>query len=604
MRRSIKYFLLSLILASGITPSAAQTVTEKRAQSIAQTFFLHDSNTAPGARVRLLADPAAPLTKGGALPAYYIFNRDGGGFVIISAEEVCIPVLAYSFTNSFNTAEIPENLRDLLLQWHDQVEFVRTKSLRANSAEKMRWVEAESVTKASDGLYKEALKHETGYWKQGSPFNDKAPMVDGHKAVAGCSAIAMGLIMKFWEYPDHGTGTLPSYNYKTEQGNSRSQAGHPLGHKYDWTKIKLNYNGNYSKEEGEQVAQLVYDCGVMAKSTFDTSTGAVFETMIDAAVQYMGYDAGATIYERGYFTDAEWIAMLKKELQTQPVYYTGRTAKNSGHAFVVDGYDNRDYLSVNWGWASDDNGYYQLSAFAPSSNHSYTLKHKAIFGLKPDCGGGNSSYLYLLPGEASNGKEMSGLKSSMTIIPGRAFTMDFGLILNKSREYFNGKIALALADKSDTIREFISDEIELSISPDDSKCFFDVPCMMNLYPKIGDKVRLFYCSGKSPEVWKPIFYNRELDGLTGEIFVADTQTIDDATSFYFNRDDGRVVMHTKSGLDWKLTDSHGVPVTEGVSYDVTTITINTKLLAKDTYTLTLSKGEEVKSFTITMGLKQ
>jgi Peptidase C10 family. len=604
LKRFIQLFILGILLAAGSIPTSAQTVTEKRAQNIAKTFFLHDRNTTlNGAEVRLIADPAAPATKGPALPAYYIFNRDGGGFVIVSAEEACIPVLAYSYTNSFDAAEVPENLKDLLEQWHEQVEYVRSRSIRADAQDKMRWMEAETLTKAGAGEYQTKLKHETALWSQKTPFNDKAPTVDGKKASAGCSAVAMGTIMRFWCYPDHGTGVLPSYYYTTDNDTRRLQPGHALGHIYDWSKIKLNYKSGYTEEEGAQVAQLIYDCGVMAQSSFDSSTGATATNMITAAITYMGYDKGATIYERGYFSDEEWIRMLKEELQTQPIYYTGRTEKNSGHAFIVDGYDDKDYLSVNWGWASDANGYYQLSAFSPSSSRSYTLLHHAVFGLRPDHGGAANEYLCLSTGTSTSGQKYYGLMPSLTIIPDREFEITIGWIESESRDTFNGKVALALADKDDKIREFISDELELSLSPSKSKQFSSVPCLMTLAPEPGDKVRLFYCSDKDGE-WKPVYYNREEEGIVGEIFIYDCQTIEASTSFSYDRDFGTVEFNTHPGLNWMMTDSRGIPVTEGVFYEGSILSINTTMIPEDTYTLTLSKGNDTKAFTIKMGSKK
>ena len=40
-------------------------------------------------------------------PPFYVFNREGGGFVIISGEDAINPVIAYSFDNQFSVENMP-----------------------------------------------------------------------------------------------------------------------------------------------------------------------------------------------------------------------------------------------------------------------------------------------------------------------------------------------------------------------------------------------------------------------------------------------------------------------------------------------------------------
>lgn len=44
-------------------------------------------------------------------PAYYFFNKQGGGFAIIAADDCLTPILGYSDKGSIDPARIPENMK-------------------------------------------------------------------------------------------------------------------------------------------------------------------------------------------------------------------------------------------------------------------------------------------------------------------------------------------------------------------------------------------------------------------------------------------------------------------------------------------------------------
>ena len=53
---------------------------------------------------------------------------------------------------------------------------------------------------------------------------------------------------------------------------------------------------------------------------------------------------------------AEWMNLIKSEInEKRPVYYFG-SSDDGGHAFVFDGYNEEDMVHVNWGWSGMNNG--------------------------------------------------------------------------------------------------------------------------------------------------------------------------------------------------------------------------------------------------------
>lgn len=72
---------------------------------------------------------------------------------------------------------------------------------------------------------------ETANWSQGEPYNRQTPTIKGKHTVTGCVATAMGIIMKYHEYPIRAVNP-PEYNYYSIDGY---YSGHKLSYgDYDW----------------------------------------------------------------------------------------------------------------------------------------------------------------------------------------------------------------------------------------------------------------------------------------------------------------------------------------------------------------------------------
>lgn len=603
MNRLVKTILLACTLFLGL-PLQADPVGENRALDAARAFFQHDRNVARRVSpVYPVSLARAPLTKAGTgEQAYHIFNRAGGGFVIIAGDDACAPVLAYSFDNVFGTdADMPENLRE----WLDELETLVTYARAERMPRAVASWDALSVrTKAGDG-YQPAVKHNTPTWSQSEPFNGLTPMVEGKHAVVGCVPLAMGMIMRFFGYPANGVGSLPSYNYTMDNGTTCSIDGFELGHPYEWDKIKFNYKEGYTEEEGAAVARLVYDCGVAVQAKFDESTSASTPKMAGCAVDFFGFDPGAYHYKRELFTDAEWLTLLKSELQERPILYSAKR-DGGGHAFLVDGYDEEGNVSVNWGWGGSSNGYYALSAFTPSSNRQYIYNHGAVFGLKPkeSEGGQSPEYLYYQSGTASSGTVYNGLTPSGTIRPRQSFTMTAGWLYNGGIRAFSGEYCVVLCDKDGQIKEEISSAGSISnLNAGSGKGYPSVSCFMQSFPLPGDYVCLVYRSDNWPAgVWEKPLYDLT-SGIVATIPVTDDTKLEEVTSFNYNKTNGAIMIETKDLVDWRLEDASGNAVTDGVTYEMTALKIETSGLAKGTYKLTLKRFDEQLTLTLKMGMK-
>lgn len=602
-----KCILVCLLAMLFALPALAGPVDGARAEDAARAFFQRDRNRAlrlaPVERVML---DRAPLTKAGeASQAFYIFNRRGGGFVIIGGDDACAPVLGYSFTGRFGTGDdMPDGLRSWLEDLEEQVAIARSEGAPATRLFAQEWSDLFVPTKGSVEGFVPEIKHDTPLWGQNEPFNRLAPTVNGKKAVAGCVPLAMSMLCRFFSYPLNGTGTLPSYTYTPEStGTQQTIEGFDLGYPYDWKNMRKEYNENYSEAEADAVARLVYDCGVMAQVTYDTETSGSHFTMAQKAIEHLGFDKGAIGVYRSYYSDAKWLELLKNELQSHPVLYSARR-EEGGHAFLVDGYDRNGYLSINWGWSGDSNGYFRLEAFAPNAQRQYLYKHSAVLGLKPDAGGQTQEFLYMMSGTSSSGTVFHGLEASGAIVAGQDFTMKIGGMCNGGNEIFEGYYILALCDAQGSIKDWVcgSQYIE-PLQPRYWRGFTGVSCQLNLYPMEGDVIKAFYRSSKwGDNDWREFLYDKT-DGTSVSVPVYDNQTLAQATKVSYSTTLNELTVETKDHVSWTLTAANGSSMAEYVTYSITTMVIRAGDMPKGTYTLTLQRGNDQVKLTLKMGKK-
>ncbi len=600
--------LIGLMLALlPVLPALAGPVDVQQAGDVARAFFRNDPNTgrrmAPLTRVALYD---APLTKAGEqTPAFHIFNREGGGFVIIAGDDACKPVLAYSFDGVFGTADqLPDGLKDWLGDFEKQVDLVRTQGASQKGLEKAKeaWMEIQYPTKAGSGYQAEVL-HKTAEWNQSDPYNRLCHKIDGWTCYAGCIPVAMGIIMDFFCYPAQGTGTLESYSYDA-WGYADSISGYDLGHPYEWSKFHgVNFKEGFTDEQADAVAVLLRDIGVAGHAYYrPDGTDDDFWRLIPAVIEHFGYDPNVSHLKRKFFTDEEWMNMLKGDLQDHPVLYAA-SKEGGGHGFVVDGYDKKSNLHINWGWNGSYNGYFALSAFAPLEGYLYEFEHTTVLGLVPDKGQGGQpeEFLYYYPAE-SEGVFYPGLMVSETPVRSKAFQMNAVWLCNGGITPIKGKYFFALVDANGDIVEKISEE--KSFDPVNAQKFlliWKVDCKMKSYPMAGDKLKLFYRSDNWPDgVWKTPLVNNEEKRTVFEIDVApDESKLADVTSYSYDKSTGKVTMKTMDRVTWSVKKGSTV-VAEGTSKDFA-LSIAASELSKDSYTLTLQRGGEKQVLTIKMG---
>lgn len=381
MKKSIlfSFFLLALSV-----PGWADKVTQQQAAAVAERFLQAQSPSTKSSQgtLRLAGTWPQAQTKSAAQePALYLFERNGGGFAVVAADDVSQPIVGYSTTGRLPKGEIPCNVR-YILDWHaSMIDYARTHGPKPSSAIREQW---ESL----NGEEEKEVHLETALWDQsGLPWNAMIPKLDGKDCHAGCVATAMAIVMRYHQWPEKGTGTLPSYYWYS---GKREMEGHALGHKYDWTQMPLVYeSGQYTDEQGRQVAQLLFDLAIASEMDFHPyGSGAAVDAVLCLA-KYFGYDKQMRLLDWDYYGRDVWEDMIKAEIDAnRPLYYMG-VSDDEGHAFVVDGYKG-PYFSLNYGWSGYFNGFFLLRPTVeldPGKVTMFSSWQAMVTNLYPDRGG-------------------------------------------------------------------------------------------------------------------------------------------------------------------------------------------------------------------------
>lgn len=330
-------FILLLILSFSSLFAKERTNEEKMA--IAKRYlFRHATNSR--------AKSLNKIQELKNLDGLTVLGYQQGGFVIVSNDDTNAPVVGYS--------EQEANLDAPELLWYlnaaNQALLSRTAS--ATASENKEPIEPLLKTR----------------WGQDTPYNNLCPTERENANViypTGCVATAMAQVMYYHQYPEKGTGNI-TYSFQ-----DRILSADFNNTYYQWRLMTPTYKkGQYSDESALAVATLMYQCGVSIKMQYNVGgSGAFSYNAATALRKNFGYHENLQIHYRDYYTAKEWINKVYNELKAgRPIIYTGVDENNGGHCFVVDGYDQNNFVHVNWGWDGMNDGYYDIALLNPSGN--------------------------------------------------------------------------------------------------------------------------------------------------------------------------------------------------------------------------------------------
>lgn len=316
-------------------------------------------------------------------------------------------------------------------------------------------------------------------WGQSAPFNNLCPMGVNGRCPAGCVATAMAQVFYYHKFPVKAIGK-GSCTY-----GGKTYAQELSGVEYAWDKMLPKKYDTPSGEGSEDVATLLYDCGLSIGMNYDDNGSGSYNFEACNAINEH-FNMYATYYNRSYYTASDWMNILYQQLsQKNPVVYTGVSKVDgvaSGHCFVIDGYREDGLVHVNWGWDGQGDGYYDIALLNP------------VVG---DSMGFNSMQDMVIcqknPIEVFSNIGMKGI--TMKVADDNHFTVNISSVTNLLPQDFNGELAIiAEANGKKYILKSVSKKLVFGV--DYSSLFEDNKCSVE---DLEDGEYRIYAAAKSKD---------------------------------------------------------------------------------------------------------
>jgi hypothetical protein len=395
-----------LLAALAALPSGAASISRREAVAVAEHWYAREIRasttplTPPERRNRLEArtqhkvwvvigrDTLAEESTNRAPITAYVVTFEPSGYVVVSGEDTMQPVLAFNVTASF-VWDSPEKsflghyLGRSMVSVAGQHRAANRLKMDSPPPPHTNWTRlrndiasapaASAPTSGDDAGSADPAPRDAGdiyvmwttaLWGQGDHYNDVVVAHNGGTQVpTGCTATAMAIQMRYFEWPPTGSG---SHSYSDTWETVKHDHSVNFGaHTYNWTAMPTGV----LTVDDTNVANLMYDCGVAVDMNYEPGGSGAWPS---ASAMNSYFRFRGTI-ENSSGTPSDHADALAYSIRSGlPTIIC-----NANHTVVASGYRNTvaPYFYVNAGHDNAaDSAWYNLDAMGwgdPSIDRSY-----------------------------------------------------------------------------------------------------------------------------------------------------------------------------------------------------------------------------------------
>ncbi len=382
-----KTLLIGLIFLSSLFIHA-QHIDSQTASKAAQNWISHQDGFNL-LEVHTLSNPQGDILG-------YHYDLSPTGYMVLSANKSLPPIIAYSLTSVFSMEDEYHNpLQDMLVRDLEiRMTYLMLITEDVKTQNQLQW------TALFEGWFGDRAFEQwppPGYtstggwldtnWQQSQPYNKFCPWdnVNNARSIAGCPAVALAMIInyqktlhgtqfndneddyyhsyagrQYWIYDDAAGWDFPNFVVLNEYFDSMEQ-------KFSNASL-LNEN---------EMAALVFGCGVAAKQVFTSSVSGTFgvNQAYDAYMRF-GYQEAILVYD----SDTSFYTQMKNNIKESMIVHLAVLSNTGqgGHNVVADGYNTNDYYHLNFGWGGSYNGWYLLPDEIP---YNLTIVEGAVLDI-------------------------------------------------------------------------------------------------------------------------------------------------------------------------------------------------------------------------------
>jgi len=227
---------------------------------------------------------------------FYIIEFSPRGYLIVSADDIAVPVLMYNKEDNYSES-MPPAFSEMMESRKSELMFAKVSGIKSSIEIKKQWddysVETNSFRKRS--VLEKVDPLITVKWNQSYPYNKFCPTCDsagsGGRTYAGCVALAFAQVIKYHNWPFYGSG---SYEYVYQPyGKISANFGATY---YDWPNMTNTITTSSPSVNIDAVATLIFHCGVAVNMLYGPGgSGAETPDIRNALVKYFKYSDEAIV---------------------------------------------------------------------------------------------------------------------------------------------------------------------------------------------------------------------------------------------------------------------------------------------------------------------
>lgn len=416
-------YIVVLLCGVALATSAAEVSLES-ARFAAQAWI--DSGLSLGKLRGRCAAQAETLEEGDA--RMHVVKLDGGGFVVMGADDLVEPVIAFSAGGAPVESDSEGPLPAILKA--DLAERARAAARRSASAGRTllgassasggaertatqrRWDallaggsgrarllasdDSNGLDEIPDVRVEPFVKSRWGqennsmYYGEGEPcFNYYTP----NNYPCGCVATAMAQILRYHRYP--ASATPKTFSCKVD-GSSVSKT--MMGGTYDYDGMPLVpesyegkewYEGGATEAERQEIGKLTYDCAVAMRMEWWPGYGASYGGFAYDPLQKVFSYANAKSYMSSSGAGIKISDLLQGVLPNLDAKCPVMLGL-SGHEVLADGYGYSGgtlYVHLNMGWAGWCDVWYALPDVIPNDQYESHIVNSIVYNIFPEATG-------------------------------------------------------------------------------------------------------------------------------------------------------------------------------------------------------------------------
>ena len=433
MRRVLSWLCFILLAL----PIEATPVSALQARTAVENWLAARPAAQMGAQFKRKISALKTIQEGGA-DAFHIASLEGGGFVVLSADDRIEPVIAFADSGTLEEDEknplwallkrdipkrfdahqlgkaIARDVKTLRGRLRGRLRAFLTpseewKALLAGEATQLN-SQANGKSSITDVRVKPLIASKWSQSKVGSKncYNYYTP----NNYVCGCVATAGAQVMRYHQYPTASVTPVTKSCWVSDEASDQTM----LGGVYDWASMTLVPSSSITDAQRQAIGKLCYDVGVASRMDWTSSgSGACNGVLSQGFTDIFGY-ANSVCQISNVDSDKIENAIFANLDAKCPVVLG--ISGSGGHAIVADGYgcyEGNIYTHLNLGWSGSSDAWYLLPEVSTTS-YDYDTLDNIVYNIFPTGEGELITGRVLdAEGEPVSGATVTGTKSGESV---------------------------------------------------------------------------------------------------------------------------------------------------------------------------------------------